>query len=84
MMRKEDQDHESKRADQVAEIDDRPVTQHLRVRNISARPGHHDQVVSREQLGSPNQNDASPSENTSPPNDRTAAKLSSGSLTTMV
>jgi hypothetical protein len=59
-MRKEDQDDKSDGADQVAEIDDDPVAQHFLRRHISARPSHHDQIVSREEFGSANQNDGQP------------------------
>jgi hypothetical protein len=60
MMRKEDQDHKSEGTDQVTEIDDDPVAKHFLRRHISTRPGHHDQIVSREEFGSANQNDYQP------------------------
>src|SRR5262245_24230531 len=55
MMRQQHQDDEAEAADQVAAIDDDPVTQHLPRRDFAARPGHHDQVVAGEQLGAPQQ-----------------------------
>ena len=57
MMRKEDQDNEPERADEVAEPDDGPVAQHRPRRHLSARPRHHDQIVARKQLGAADQDE---------------------------
>src|SRR5438093_919656 len=52
MMREEDEDNEPKRPNEVAEPDDAPVAQHRPGGNLAAGPGHHDQIVAREKLGS--------------------------------
>ncbi len=59
-MRQEHQNDQPDRADQIAEIYDCPVAEHLPGRHMAARPGHHDQIVSRKELGSANDNDHEP------------------------
>src|SRR5690242_4458728 len=57
MMGEEDKNNEPKRSKQIAEPDNRPVAQHRSGGNLSAGPGHYDQIIARKKFGASDQDE---------------------------